>query len=551
MATPTFLSCRHIFGCSPHLTDNISYVDEHTIVYVAGQSIVLYCEKDKRQRFIHGPEVTDTITAFAVGNAKRVVAVAERGDHPQIHVFDLRTFRRKKALVASDTMISKEFVALSFSADDRFILSISGAPDWKLTLWSWSKGQIIAETSISLSGKELYQCSFSPFDSNVVCIVGKDCVKFFRTVENEIRALQENIMPDHNFLCHCWLREPDDHVLAGTDSGEIVLFRAGEKLFTLNCSPRKSGPNKAPMPVTSLLPITGGFVVGSHPGNFMFFSVASSSGGNDDATNIRYGTRNDHFEKVHSVFTELARREVVAMALCPDDMSICGISADGQILLVPLSASMSLLKNNLTSDIIKCAVSPFHAPRSIVGLDVCMSKPIFVTAGKDFTLRVWNLQTHQLDLMKEFTEEILSCALHPTGLHVAVGFLDKVRVYHVILDDLRLCVEIAIKGCKELAFSHGGGLLAAVNGNVISVFDFHTGDKIVDLRGHSSKVRSLCWLASGAQILSCGQDGFVYLWELDGAKRMGEFVNKRVMYTSVAVAQVIDKHAPSQYTIHP
>ena len=307
MATPTFLSCRHIFGASADLTNNISYIDENTIVYVAGQTIVLYYEKDKRQRFIHGPEVTDMITAFAVGNGKRVCAVAERGDHPQIHVFDLRTFRRKKALVASDTMVSKEFIALAFSADDRFILSISGAPDWKLTFWSWSKGQIIAETPISPAGNELYQCSFSPFDSNVVCIVGRDCVKFFRIVENEIRPLQECLLPDHNFLCHCWLREPDDHVLAGTDTGEIVLFRAGERLFSLDCSPRRSGPNRTPMPITSLLPITGGFVVGSNPGNFMFFSVGAAS---DATTDIRFGARNEHFERVHSVYTELSRREV-------------------------------------------------------------------------------------------------------------------------------------------------------------------------------------------------------------------------------------------------
>jgi hypothetical protein len=64
-----------------------------------------------------------------------------------------------------------------------------------------------------------------------------------------------------------------------------------------------------------------------------------------------------------------------------------------------------------------------------------------------------------------------------------------VRIYHVILDDLRLCAEIPIKGCREMAFSHGGGLLAAVNGNVISVYLFHSGEKVVDLRGHNSKVR--------------------------------------------------------------
>jgi hypothetical protein len=37
----------------------------------------------------------------------RLVAVAERGDQPQIHVFDLRSFRRKKTLVAPEPLSCK------------------------------------------------------------------------------------------------------------------------------------------------------------------------------------------------------------------------------------------------------------------------------------------------------------------------------------------------------------------------------------------------------------------------------------------------------------
>ena len=37
----------------------------------------------------------------------RLAAIAERGDHPQIHVFDLRSFRKKKSLVAPDSLLSK------------------------------------------------------------------------------------------------------------------------------------------------------------------------------------------------------------------------------------------------------------------------------------------------------------------------------------------------------------------------------------------------------------------------------------------------------------
>jgi hypothetical protein len=103
MATAGFLQCRHIFGVSSGITDNVAFIDDDTILYVTGtyhrikstavssqqlglssnsldsyfyvsylgQTIVLHNEKSKRQRFIQGPEITDGITACAVGSGKR------------------------------------------------------------------------------------------------------------------------------------------------------------------------------------------------------------------------------------------------------------------------------------------------------------------------------------------------------------------------------------------------------------------------------------------------------------------------------------------------
>lgn len=375
----------------------------------------------------------------------------------------------------------------------------------------------------------IHQCSFSPFDSNVVCLVGRDSIKYYRLIDTEIRQLSEVTMKDHNFISHCWLRQPDDHVIAGTDTGKIVLFRSGDKSFSLNCCPVLDSP------IASLVAVAGGFVAGASPGKFLFFSL--------DCTEHtrRLVLRNEQFRLVHTVSSELSKREAVCLALNVSEDKLCALTADGQLLSIPLpslsSASMQSLSLSLNADSIRYPVSSFHGPRAIVGMDVCTRKSLFVTVGRDNTLRLWNIQNHQPDLIKEFGEEIFSVALHPTGLHVAVGFLDKVRLYHILLDDLRLCIELPVKCCRVCEFSQGGNLFATVNGNIISVFDTHSGERAVDLRGHNSKVRSLQWLQSGCQLLSCGQDGVVYLWDLDGPKRTAEFVKKRNMYTSVVIAQ--------------
>ena len=58
-------------------------------------------------------------------------------------------------------------------------------------------------------------------------------------------------------------------------------------------------------------------------------------------------------------------------------------------------------------------------------------------------------------------------AFHPSGLHVLVGFEDKLRLCNVFMDDIRPFKEFPIKQCRECAFSRGGDMFAAVNGNVI------------------------------------------------------------------------------------
>eukprot|EP01031_Cornospumella_fuschlensis_P030468 gene30468-36826_t len=219
----TSLSLRYIFGVSTNVTDNISFTDDETIVYVAGQTLILYHLGDKRQRFLQSSEVADSITAYTSGPGKRLCAIAERGERPSMHIFDLRTFRRKKTIVTADLM-TKEIVSLQFSEDNQLLLALSGAPDWTLMVWNWARAKLQCASNISLSGSPLYKCMFSPIDASVITVIGKDCVKFFRGGEKDLRALQDNHMPNNNFTAFCWMRNPDDHLLVGTDAGKIMLF---------------------------------------------------------------------------------------------------------------------------------------------------------------------------------------------------------------------------------------------------------------------------------------------------------------------------------------
>jgi WD40 repeat protein len=93
-----------------------------------------------------------------------------------------------------------------------------------------------------------------------------------------------------------------------------------------------------------------------------------------------------------------------------------------------------------------------------------------------------------LEVCKEFQEEAYTVSLHPSGLFILVGFSDKLKLFTILIDDLRPFKEFSIRGCREALFSNGGHLFAAVHGNVIQIYSTVTFENITNLKGHNGKV---------------------------------------------------------------
>ncbi|VDM20630.1 unnamed protein product [Hydatigera taeniaeformis] len=208
----------------------------------------------------------------------------------------------------------------------------------------------------------------------------------------------------------------------------------------------------------------------------------------------------------------------------------------------PRSTNQSTKRRQLSVDAVVAeeeengvAVSYFHPMTQsfhegkIVGLDICSRKPLISTCSTDHTVRIWNFETNEhftitaintvlvvcskLELYKEFAEEAYSIALHPLGHFILVGFSDKLRLMNLLIDDIRTFKEFPIRGCKECAFSNGGHLFAAVQGNNIQLYSSTSFALINSLKAHNGKIRCLLWSADDNKLISCGMDGAVYEWD--------------------------------------
>eukprot|EP00742_Colponemidia_sp_Colp-10_P003011 GILJ01003213.1.p1 GENE.GILJ01003213.1~~GILJ01003213.1.p1 ORF type:complete len:1307 (+),score=279.75 GILJ01003213.1:41-3922(+) len=505
------LTHRHVFGLKGDVKDDVHYVDENLVVYPSGHNTVLYNTESKTQRFFPGTEGTEGITALAVSPSKRYLAVAERGERALVTVYDLVTMKKRKMLQTTECQ-SKEFVSVCFSQENKFLLTLGGAPDWTLVYWAWDKVKPTAHVKVSnAQGAPIYQCSFNPMDSTLVCVVGNGIFKYFRVQEGQFKQIpsQMNKREPQNYLCHTWLS--DDRLIVGTDSGDLLLFdNGGEFRMVLQSSPSDGSA------IDSLVSYSKGFLCGGDDGVLHLYERS------EDPREVYKWTKTFKIDGQQG-------SKIKNMAVSPSEDYLCSTLDSNQIYVLGLSNTDIMKAEEMQFEYLS---TPFHS-QAVTGLDVCIRKPLVITCGLDKQVIVWNYLDKSVELQKTFNEEAYSVAFHPSGFHVLVGFSDKLRLMNLLMDDIRQFKEFPIKACREVRFSNGGQLFAAVNGNTIQIFSTYTCENVTNLRGHNGKVRSLYWTQDDTGLVSAGMDGAVYEWKLKDTKRENEFVQKGCNFSGV------------------
>ena len=174
----------------------------------------------------------------------------------------------------------------------------------------------------------------------------------------------------------------------------------------------------------------------------------------------------------------------------------------------------------------------FHS-KEIIGMDICVRKPLIATCSKDNTIRLWNYTERKLELKFKSPEiNPLSLAFHPSGLHLVVGCADKLYIMNVYFDTLKTAQEITIKQFREVAFSHGGQYLAVSHTSVLQVYSFYTMEVIPNLTITPAKIQTISWYEDDTGFVTCDQSNYVSFCGLD-VQPVNMLVNNKHLVTGV------------------
>lgn len=557
-----FAQCSHIFGVRQNVVNAPLFQDEHTLLLPAGGQIVRYRLDGLPQKFVannnnNQPGQKGTATAIALSATRRHLAVAEtlpgHGLQPHIIVYDLMhdTSKRQRLLQMPPEVNFTEIVSLDFSPDGKYLIAQGAQPDWMMCMWLWEKNKLLSTIkSTNPAGNPVTQISFNPMDSNQICVTGQHIFKFLRYTEGHLKQHGNQKVDPKNYTGHAWLS--GERMALACDNGKVYILENGDVRDTISLDKLNLNSNDTltdsdlsvsdskenlddgaskgvgktlnPVAAVTVTAVAAGFAVTSNHGMTFLYDVEDTKG----ADNYYRLTKRI---RLPDSLLEI-KDHVVRLTASPVNEFLVGLTADRGLYQFYLSTAHLEASQEACWE--EFGAGSHSGP--ILDLSVCSRKPLVATCAQDNTLRIWNYETQRCEIRKRFPEDMSSVSLHPSGLHILVGFSDKLRLMNLLIDDMRIFREFPVRGCRLSSFSHGGHLFAVVHGHVIMVYSTATFDVVQNLQGHSQKVRCLSWSPDDQILVSCGSDGAIYEWNPVTGQRIHEVVNRQVDYTSVTIS---------------
>jgi WD40 repeat protein len=384
--------------------------------------------------------------------------------------------------------------------------------------------------------------TFNPNDSHQVCTSGVNHWKLWRIQENTFKPMPNfQGVGNHTFTDHCWLG--DDKLAGCTSEGEIIIleeFMQKQIIENAFMSEQIYG-------VSCIQPYSKGFFIASDDGMMALWVRSEENNQSSNQENQNY----DFIRRWSPVVTKGTK--IITMDVNSSEEYVSAACSNNNIALVNIKSIG--LNENLTRDVKVDLVSKGFHSGAISCIDVAVQRPLFVTCSQDdSTIRIWNYYTNKCEQVRELfakddtmiletVKPLLTVAIHPSGYYLAAGCKDKIRIYHILHDELRTfrCIERRL--CSKLKFSNGGQYLACIVLKHIYIYKSYTLECIFSEKISCLHVTDIRFSKNDTCLCIVSADGFMQRWIYDnGFTKLndGAVCSKSIDFRSCCFVNGID-----------
>ncbi|MBZ3875207.1 Cilia- and flagella-associated protein 44, partial [Sciurus carolinensis] len=215
-------SLRHSFGYDCRKRANLQLLDSSTLMYIAGNQLILLNFKTKEQTYLRSSS-GQGIGVIGVHPYKTYFTVAEKGSFPNIIIYEYPSLKPYRILRDGT---EKAYAYVDFNYNGTLLASVGSSPDYTLTIWNWKDEQpILRKKAFS---QDVFKVTFNPEDDEQLTTAGSGHIKFWEMaytftglkLQGSLGRFGKTTTTD----IEGYIELPDGKVLSGTEWGNLLLW---------------------------------------------------------------------------------------------------------------------------------------------------------------------------------------------------------------------------------------------------------------------------------------------------------------------------------------
>ena len=459
------LRSEHHFGIYGPIQENVLFISDSRIVYPIGNHVAIYdlhldtfsyCTAAHEIRSVHAISVNSTLEYMAIAERHNGNDKIKNGeeDHrigcSMISIYATNTLQRLKCIMHTT---SANIISLAFSFNSKILVTLDdGKTTASINYWNWNAKKCVSSATSPPGGTRI---RISNADATFLTVSGHKHLKVWTLLKSELKmsTLVPLLREQENFVDHIWVSE---HIVVISDHGSVHCFAPSsnatmgyELVHSITIKLSNQGR------LETVVKFKRGFVVAGTVGHFSIFEPT------DDPM--------EPFGIIRAL--DLTDVDFDAVSIAPDNDTVVGHTKAGYI------TSFSLGRVDIIQDG-EVETSMVFDTGSLLGvilsIDTCLQRPILVSCSTDRCIRIWNYKTKKCELTHVMAEDLTAIALHPSGYQLLASTKERIFVYNVLHDELRLFRELVVKSCKEMEYANGGHYFAVAIGLAIHIYNSYT-----------------------------------------------------------------------------